>query len=69
MACLDETKQLLAGHVGARPVRHRGGGVSSGLEAQEVMALRTRKSAGSGTRARKKMMGKQSPEPVLDARF
>jgi hypothetical protein len=35
----DETKQLLARHVGAPLVRHRGGGVSSGLEAQEVMAL------------------------------
>jgi hypothetical protein len=31
LAGIDETKQLLAGHVGARLVRHRGSGVSSGL--------------------------------------
>jgi hypothetical protein len=33
LARLDETEELLAGHVGACPVRHRGGGVSGGLEA------------------------------------
>jgi hypothetical protein len=38
--------QLLAGHIGPRPVRHRGGGVSGGLVAQEVVALRMRKSKG-----------------------
>jgi hypothetical protein len=45
-------EELLVGHVGARPVRHRGGGVSSGLEAQEAVALRMRKSAESGMRVR-----------------
>jgi hypothetical protein len=70
LACLDETKQLLAGHIGARPVRHRGGGVSSGLKAQEVAALRMWKSMGSEMRARrKKIIGKQSPEPVPNTRF
>jgi hypothetical protein len=40
LACLDETEELLAGHVGARPVRHHGGGVSGGLGVQETVALR-----------------------------
>jgi hypothetical protein len=63
-------QQLLAGHIGAHPVRHHGGGVSGGLKAQEVVALRMRRSAGSGMRAqRKKIMGKQSPELVPDAWF
>jgi hypothetical protein len=67
---LDKTEEVLTGHVGARPVRHRGGGVSGGMEAQEEEALRTRKSTESGKRARrKKIMGKQSLEPALDARF
>jgi hypothetical protein len=70
MARLNETKQLLAGHIGARPIRHRDGGVSAGLEAQEVVALRLRKSTGRGMQAKKKkIMGKQSPEPVPDAWF
>jgi hypothetical protein len=47
LAHLDEMQQLLAGHVGARPVQHRGGGISGGLEVQEVTALRMRRSAGS----------------------
>jgi hypothetical protein len=38
LARLDETEKLLAGNVGACPVRHHGGGVSGGLEAQEVVA-------------------------------
>jgi hypothetical protein len=66
---LDETKQLLTGHIGVRRVRHRGGGVSGGLKAQEVVALRMQKSTGSGVRARKKIIGKQSPELVPDMRF
>jgi hypothetical protein len=33
LARLDETEELLARHVGARPVRHHGGGVSSRLKA------------------------------------
>jgi hypothetical protein len=67
---LDEMKQLLAGHIGSCAVRHRGGGASGGLEAQEVMALRMWKSTGSKMRVqRKKIMGKQSPEPVPNARF
>jgi hypothetical protein len=44
---LDETEELLAGNVGACPVQHHGGGVSGGLEAQEAMALRMRKSSES----------------------
>jgi hypothetical protein len=43
----NETKQLLAGHIGPRPVQHCGGGVSGGLEAQEEAVLRMRKSVGS----------------------
>jgi hypothetical protein len=70
LARLNEMKKLLAGHIGARPVRHRGGGVLSGLVAQEVVALRMQKSTGSEMRARKKkIMGKQSPEPMPDTRF
>jgi hypothetical protein len=52
LALLNETEELLAGHVGVRPVRHRGGGVSGGLEAQEAVALRRRMSAESRMRAR-----------------
>jgi hypothetical protein len=62
--------ELLAGHVGARPVRHRCGGVSCGLEAQEKVASRMRESLENGMRAqRKKITGKQSPEPAPDAWF
>jgi hypothetical protein len=69
LACLNETKQLLTRHIGARPVRHRGDRVLSGLEAQEV-AQRMWKSTGSKMRAqRKKIMGKQSPEPVPGTQF
>jgi hypothetical protein len=40
------------------------------LEAHEVAALWMRRSMGSEMQAKKKkIMGKQSPEPVLDARF
>jgi hypothetical protein len=51
LARLDETEELLAGNVGACPVRHRGGGVSGGLGAQEAVALRMRKSSERGMRA------------------
>jgi hypothetical protein len=33
LTSLDEVKQLLVGHIGPRPVRHRGGKVSGGLVA------------------------------------
>jgi hypothetical protein len=67
---LDDTEELLAGHIGAHPVRHRGGEGLGGLKAQEVVMLRMRRSAGSGMRARrKKTMGKQSPKSMPDARF
>jgi hypothetical protein len=70
LARLNEMKQLLAGHIGASPVRHCGDGVSSGLKAQEVVASRMWKSTRGEMRAwRKKIMGKQSPEPVPDAWF
>jgi hypothetical protein len=51
LARFNETKQLLAGHIGPRPVQHRGSGVSGGLEAQEVAVLRMRKSATRRMRA------------------
>jgi hypothetical protein len=58
LACLDETEELLARHIGARPVRHRGGGVSGGLKAQEEVALQVRNGMKSWMRARrKKIMG------------
>jgi hypothetical protein len=61
---------MLAGHIGPRLVRHRGGRVSGGLETQEVVALQMWKSMGSSMRAqRKKIMGEQSPEHVPDSRF
>jgi hypothetical protein len=52
LARLDEMEELLVRHVGARPVRHRGGGVSGGFGAQEAVVLRMRKSTESGMRAR-----------------
>jgi hypothetical protein len=56
------TEELLAGHVGARPVRHRSGKGSGGLKAQELVALRLRRSAGSRMRLRrKKIMGSKVP--------
>jgi hypothetical protein len=70
LARLDETQQLLAGHIGVRPVRHRGGRVSGGLKAQVMVALWMRMSVGSGMQAkRKKKMRKQSPESVPDVQF
>jgi hypothetical protein len=52
LARLDETEKLLVGNVGACPVRHRDGGVSGGLEAQEAVALRMRKSSENRVRVR-----------------
>jgi hypothetical protein len=61
---------MLAGHIGPCLVRHRGGGASGGLAAQEVVALQMWKSMGSSLRAqRKKIMGEQSHEHVPDSRF
>jgi hypothetical protein len=42
---LDKTEELLAGNIGAHPVRHRGGKVLGGLEAQAAVVLRVRKSS------------------------
>jgi hypothetical protein len=64
LARLDEIEELLAGHVGARLVRHHGGKGLSGLKAQESVALRMRRSAGSRMRARrKKIMGSKVLNP------
>jgi hypothetical protein len=52
LARLDETEELLAGHVRARPIRHRDDGVSGGLGAQEAVALRMQERTESGRRAR-----------------
>jgi hypothetical protein len=52
LARLDETEELLAGNVGACPVRHRDGGVSGGLGAQGAVALRMRKSSESRMQVR-----------------
>jgi hypothetical protein len=52
LAHLDETEELLTGNVGVCPDRHHDGEVSGGLEAQEVVALRMRKSSESGMQAR-----------------
>jgi hypothetical protein len=71
LAHLDETEKLLAGNVGACPVRHHDGGVSGGLEAQEVVALRMRKNSESRVRGQEEEDdGKaKSPEPAPDVRF
>jgi hypothetical protein len=45
LACLDKTEELLAGDIGARPIRHQGNEVLSGLEAQVATLLRMRKSS------------------------
>jgi hypothetical protein len=52
LARLDKTEELLAGNVGACPVRHRGSRVPGGLDAQEAVALRMRKNSESKVRAR-----------------
>jgi hypothetical protein len=52
LAHLNEMEELLAGNIGACPVRHRDGEVSGGLEAQEAVELWMRTSSESGGRAR-----------------
>jgi hypothetical protein len=52
LACLNKTEKLLAGNVGACPVRHRDSGVPGGLEVQEAVALRVQKNSESRGRAR-----------------
>jgi hypothetical protein len=55
---------LLAGHIGAHPVRHRGVKGSGGLKAQGLVALRMQRSAESKMRARrKKIMGSKVMNP------
>jgi hypothetical protein len=51
LAHLDETEELLVGHVRARLVRHHGDGVSGGLGAQKAAALQMQESTESGMRA------------------
>jgi hypothetical protein len=55
------------GNVGACPVRHRGSGVSGGLEAQEAVALRMWKNSKSRVRAREEEDDGKVTAP--DARF
>jgi hypothetical protein len=43
LARLDKTEELLAGNIGARPIRHRGSKVLGGLEAQAAVLSRMRK--------------------------
>jgi hypothetical protein len=43
LARLDKTEELLAGDIGARPVRHHDSKVLDGPEAQAVALLRTQK--------------------------
>jgi hypothetical protein len=73
LARLDKMEKLLAGNIGARPVRHRGSKVLGGLEAQVAVLLRMRKiSSTDGECERKKkkmMMGRQSPKSAPDAWF
>jgi hypothetical protein len=57
LARLDETKELLAGDVGAHPVRHHGGEVSGELETQAVVALWMRKNSELKGRARERRRG------------
>jgi hypothetical protein len=68
LAHLNETKELLAGDVGARPVRHHDGEVSGGLAAAVVWMRKNSKLKGQA-RERKEADEKQRPEPVLDVRF
>jgi hypothetical protein len=57
LARLDETKELLAGDVGAHPVRYHGGEVSGELETQAVVALWMRKNSELKGRARERKRG------------
>jgi hypothetical protein len=71
LARLNETKELLAGDVGTRPVRHQDDEVSGELETQAaaVMWMRKNLELKGQARGRKEADGKRSPEPALDARF
>jgi hypothetical protein len=71
LARVNETKELLAGNVGARPVRHHDDEVSGEPETQAVAVMWMRKNSElkGQARGRKEADGKQSPEPALDARF
>jgi hypothetical protein len=71
LARLDKTEELLAGNIGAHPVRHRGSKVLGGLEAQAVALLQMRKISkrrGQCERKKKKM-GRQSPKSAPDVRL
>jgi hypothetical protein len=52
LARLNKTEELLAGNIGACPVRHHGSGVLDRLEAQGVVVLRMRKNSKSIGRVR-----------------
>jgi hypothetical protein len=71
LARLNETKELLVGDVGARPVRHHDGEVSGELGTQAAATLWVRKNSELKGRAREREEAdeEQSPEPALDARF
>jgi hypothetical protein len=71
LARLNETKELLAGDVGACPVRHHVGEVSSELETQAAATMWMQKNSElkGQARERKEADEKQSPEPALDAWF
>jgi hypothetical protein len=45
LACLNETKELLAGDIGARPARHHTGEVSGELGTQAAAAMWMRKNS------------------------
>jgi hypothetical protein len=71
LARLNETKELLAGDIGARPARHHAGEVSGelGTQAAAVMWRRKNSELKGQARGRKESNGKQSPEPTLDVRL
>jgi hypothetical protein len=71
LAHLNETKELLMGDGGARLARYRTGEVSGELGTQPAAAMWRRKNLKlkGQARGRKEANRKQSPEPVLDARF
>jgi hypothetical protein len=71
LARLNETKELLAGDIGARLARHYASEVSGELGTQAAVAMWRRKNSElkGQPRGRKEANGKQSPEPALDARF
>jgi hypothetical protein len=57
LACLDKTKELLAGDVGARPVRYCDSEVLGELEVREATALWIRKNSELKGRARERRSG------------